>query len=456
MSIPAQFVPLPDDSINFNNKPVSTSSNHSVRNNFINQYYVKHVYSTLSTIPTNYLYWFSPSPLKTLTVTGESKAQVLKIFRSAVLQTKLELACITGVELHCSGYLQQVINILIEIIGSHVHIHNPNIGTRLLERYRKFKGQIELPSRNSGTTEFPENNDEHFFKRPEVLGYRSTLNCQPVRNFVVEIISIVTLSHQKELTLPKIDNKDVNHNYLYSAAKSLNIGGKNLMKVISKNELKVILDVVQKYLLHKNSKTEEAVYWILWLIKLEAKIKRKGEELPCQTMKIEGVPSKQTNHWVWYVWKSLFSRLSFCPTFKKKQIVDLYELFKIDFTKTIVNQRLPILFFAIRLLKYDNANNFPSILNNLHLHIQAYSNVNTLYRNLQIKLARKSWVKVVGDRKVQNKINQSKINKNNDEPEKPKRKSKGKLKEMEQQRSSQTLNKKTAYLDIIPTASNHF
>ena len=444
MSIPAPFVPFPnnlDNNMQYNDRPINT-----YKNNVINQYYIGHIYSKVSTVPVDYLYWFSPSSLKTLTVTGESKSQILNIFRNAVLQSKLETACITGVELHCSGYLQQIINILIEIIGSHVHIHNPNIGTRLLERYKRFEKQINLPEKNAGTTQFPnisEEYDEFFFNKPEILCYRTTLNCQPIRNFVIEIISIVTLSHQKEMTLPNVNIKDINNNYLYTVAKSLKIGGTNLIKVIEKNELKIVLEVIEKYLLHKYSKTEEAIYWILWLIKLEKKIKKKGESIPCKSINVNGVQKNQTDHWIWYIWKSLFARVSFCAHFKKKQITDLYELFKIDFTKTIIIIRLPILFFAIRLLKYDISNNFPSFLNNLHLHIQAYSNVNTLYRNLQIKLATKSWVSIVDNNRIEKTKESKKI-------------SNKMSKELEKKKNNISLNEKTAYLDIIPKAENHF
>jgi hypothetical protein len=245
------------------------------------------------------------------------------------------------------------------------------------------------------------------------------------------------------MTLPIINQKDVNNNYLYSAAKSLKIGGTNLMKVIEKNELKIVLEVIEKYLLHKESKTEEAIYWILWLIKLESKIKKKGESIPCKAINVNGVHKKHTDHWVWYIWKSLFSRVSFCSSFKKKQIIDLYEIFKIDFTKTIIIIRLPILFFAIRLLKYDISNNFPSILNNIHLHVQAYSNVNTLYRNLQIKLATKSWVSITCNDKIE-------------KAKQPKKITNKMLKELENKKSTLSLREKTAYLDIIPKADNHF
>ena len=138
-----------------------------------------------------------------------------------------------------------------------------------------------------------------------------------------------------------------------------------------------------------------------------------------------------------FIFKSFF-----LSSFKKKQIIDLYEVFKIDFTKTIIIIRLPILFFAIRLLKYDVSNNFPSILNNLHLHVQAYSNVNTLYRNLQIKLATKSWVSITGNVKIEKAKQPKMTNKM--------------LKELVKKKSILSLYEKTAYLDIIPKADNHF
>ena len=90
----------------------------------INGYYIGHVFSTMSTIPNKYLFWYKKPSIKTLTITGESKAQRLKQLKSSILQCNLESACIIGVELHCSGYLLDVINIVIEIIGSHIHIHN--------------------------------------------------------------------------------------------------------------------------------------------------------------------------------------------------------------------------------------------------------------------------------------------------------------------------------------------
>ena len=440
MSIPAPFIPDKGNNIEFNNRPINTSPDKQIKRNIINEYYIGHIYSILSTIPNEYLYWFSPSHMKSLTVTGESKAQILNMFKNAVSQSKFETACITGVELHCSGYLQQVINILVEVIGSHVHIHNPNICTRFIERYKRFEKQIGIPEKSAGTVHFPEEIDEIFINKPEVLAYRTNLNCQPVRNFVIEIISLVTLSHQKEMTLPTITPKELDKNHLYNTAKSLKIGGTNLIKVIEQNELKIILEVIEKYLLHKDTKTEEVIYWVLWLVKFESKIKKKGENIPCKSININGVHKKQTDHWVWYIWKSLFLRVSFCPPFKKKQIIDVYEIFKIDFTKTLISQRLPLLFFAIRLLKYDISNNFPSILNNLHLHIQAYSNVNTLYKNLQIKLATKSWVSVTDNNKV----------------EKEPKLTKTMLKEMEKKKSSISLSQKTAYLDIIPKADTHF
>lgn len=447
MSLPAPLVSNNATSFNF---PVLSTRKPDKKIN-INKYFVGHVYSMFSTIPNNYLFWYKKQPNKSLTISGESKSQILLKFRNAILQSNIGLACKTGVELHCSGYFQEIINILIEIIGSHVHIHNPNISSRILERYNRFKRQIKLPS-SAGTIEFPEN--EMFFERPDVLEYKYTLNCQPVRNFLAEIISTITLSHQKEMMLPKIENKDLNQNHIYVEAINLNIPKAVVKRDLLKNELKLILEVVKKCLLHKTSKTQKAIYWILWLIKYEGKIKRKGEKLPCKNLNIKGVPKEHTDHWVWYIWKSVFSRLSHCNNFKKKQIIDIYELFKIDFTKTIVKRRLSLLFFAIQMINYNVSNLLPSILNNLHLHIHVYSNINTLYRNLQIRLARSSWVQITRQPLIEHPTIISKVQK---KPIKAKPKiSKKQQRETEHKKHITTLNKKLEYLDIIPKANNYF
>lgn len=91
------------------------------------------------------------------------------------------------------------------------------------------------------------------------------------------------------------------------------------------------------------------------------------------------------------------------------------------------------------------ANSFPAVINHLHLHVQACSNVNVLYRNLQIRLARKSWINILGpeaevrvDKKVANKFKKvAKLTKTQE---------KKKVKEKE----LFNLNSKTAYLDIVP------
>ncbi len=75
--------------------------------------------------------------------------------------------------------------------------------------------------------------------------------------------------------------------------------------------------------------------------------------------------------------------------------------------------------------------------------MQAYSNVNTLYRNLQIKLARKSWINVVDSSKLEKET-------------KPKKMTKTMVKDLEKKKELLSLNKKMAYLDIIPMADSHF
>ena len=91
MSIPAPF------SSNFDDRPVTTTMiRNPTQRSLVNEFYIGHIYGQMSTIPNEYLYWFSPAPNKSLTVTGESKAQVLQRFKNAVLQTRLETASTAG------------------------------------------------------------------------------------------------------------------------------------------------------------------------------------------------------------------------------------------------------------------------------------------------------------------------------------------------------------------------
>ena len=92
------------------------------------------------------------------------------------------------------------------------------------------------------------------------------------------------------------------------------------------------------------------------------------------------------------------------------------------------------------------------MIHNAHLYIQAYSNNNTLYRNLQISLSRKSWIQVLGDRL---NTTEDVIQRPNTKIRKPKKITKKLAKEIEQKRTLSTLSQKTAYLDIIPKAENY-
>ena len=444
MSIPAPYEPYKDiqESQNTHHSTIQPRSD-------ITSYFTGHIYSTYCTIPNSYIFWFSPPSSKQFTVTGESKSQMLELCKKAILQSNVQIACKIGVELHCSGYAKELLQMIIGCIGTHIHIHNPNIASRIAQRYRRFEKQLDIP-KGSGSVELP--TDEEFYKKPEIVLYNSNVNCQSVRNFIIESIVSVTLSHQKELTLPRINPKDITHHYLYKEAKKLEIGGKKVVTMIQNNELQVVLEIIQKYILYKTPKVEKILYWIVWLTKLEGKIKRKGEKLPCKAISVQGVPKKHRDHWFWYIWKSVFSRVSFCDRLKKKQIIDIYELSKIEFTKQSVSTKLPLLFFAIRLLTYHTTHYFPDMIHNAHLYIQAYSNNNTLYRNLQISLSRKSWIQVLGDRL---NTTEDVIQRPNTKIRKPKKITKKLAKEIEQKRTLSTLSQKTAYLDIIPKAENY-
>jgi hypothetical protein len=301
----------------------------------------------MSTIPDDYLFWYPPCPKKTFTITGESRVNTLRKLKECLQQSKLGQACELAVELHCSGFFPLVIDLLIELIGTHVHIHNPNVATRLFRRYQRFAKQLGYPAK-SGVMEFPMDKDKaKFFERKEITQLQATINCQGVRNFVAECMALVALSHQKAMTLPRIKPAEINTEHLCKQAKKLRVGGTSPERIAKKNELTLVLMMIQKCLFYKTPKIEDAIYWTLWILKLENKCKRSGEKLPCQRVQVNGIAKGDSNHWVWHVWRSLFARLTRTPHFKQTQIRDLYELFKLGFLRSRVVSRLPTIWETI-------------------------------------------------------------------------------------------------------------
>lgn len=360
-----------------------------------------HVFSFACTIPRNYLFWFRPCPRQTQTISGESRSAILLRFREALLSSKLEAAGQLAVELHCSGFFPMAFGIIVDIIGSHIHIHSPGIASYVASRHRKLAKQLGLPAHECGTLDYPEDpeDEEAFFTRPEVTAYRSTLNCQAVRNFVIELVSIICLSHQKQIAMPIIQDKDVCPEYVAAAATSLKVGGTNVLSVARKNEVGVSLQIMERLLFHKEPKVEDFVFWIVWTSKLEARCKRKGEKLPCKTLSINDVAQTESDHWSWYVWRIIFKRVGAYPQYKKTQIMDIFYLYRLNFQKANALIKLPLMIMATRLMvMVGDQPGMSSIINHVHLHIQACSNVNVLYRNMQIKLCRRSWADNDDDR----------------------------------------------------------
>lgn len=399
-----------------------------------------HIYSLLSTIPKTHLFWYPPCPRKTLTITGESKLDLLKQFKEAILQSHLSLACNIAVELHCSGYFLHAFLILSELVGSHVHIHNPNLASRLAHQYRKFSKQLAYPPQ-CGTLDFPTQDDQEFYERKEITNLQATINNQLIRNFVAESVALVTLSHQKEMTLPIIKQEDIVTEHLCKQARRHKVGGNNPERIAQKNELMLVIALIQRLLFYKTPKTRDVIYWILWIVKLENKFKKRGDKLSCPRTKISGV--EDNDHWSWHIWKIILARVSRMPRFKQTQIADIYLLYKISFTKSLFEKKIHLLFLAIDLLTTDLNNSFPAVINHLHLYVQAISNVNSLYRNLTIKLARKSWTSVCNATEVQ------KIDKLSREKEK--KLTKTEIKQQEKNVKIKSLNEKMEYLNIVPT-----
>lgn len=367
---------------------------------------IGHKYTLESTIPEEYKVTFMQCPKKTLTICGNSKNEIIKSFKNSVLQSNLIEASRLGVELHASGFIQEILNVLIEVIGTHIHLSCPNLSVLINTKYKRYEKQMKLKDSNAN------------------------VNNQCIRNVLIEFITLCTLSYQRQRKEILVKKEDIKATRLAKVAQELHI--KDVHKMMKRNEIMVFFKVIEQLL--DSSEIELIKYWITWMLKYEAKHKIK---LPCKSLNILGVSKEDSSHWIFYIWKFLVKKYSSFPYFKQRQIINIYSLFCIHYKKSMLSQRIPLVYFGVELLQFDNNNFYSTIIMKESLYIQACANVNVLYKNLQAMLKKYSWKNVLGYQ----------------EPE-PKPMKSSKKNKQKSYLSKEEIDKSMEYLDIIPSSNS--
>tara|TARA_B100000780_G_scaffold276484_2_gene245134 strand:- start:3088 stop:4179 length:1092 start_codon:yes stop_codon:yes gene_type:complete len=282
------------------------------------------------------------------TITGFKKTHVINKFKDSIIEGNVDAAIRWGVELHSSGHLKQVCNIIIEISSDVV---KSPLMFYMIDKYLKKINII-----NEGFKKILENR-----------------NNQETRNLVVDMVYMVTTTDRNMVSIVKIKNSN-----------EYTIISKNLNFILTfrqnedMNETILACNEILNILYKKVHVFSKIVFWYSWLEKKEQEYKRIGTLFENQHRLI----SKKIcpTSFVWIMWEILFSE---SKRGKKSQIypliVCMYNCYVYNLNKGLIKKRRHILLRAFYLIYSEEIN---PVIKKFSKRLQVCCNSNVYYGDI--------------------------------------------------------------------------
>ena len=285
---------------------------------------------------------------KKSTFSGYKKADVLTEFTKACSDNKLENALFWLVEIHCSRYMTDFFEKIFIFISTKIHLNSYNLPSIVWNHYL-------------------------FWLDQEKKGIPS-INNQKIRNSLFEVTALL-IQCERHRVIPKkkvIKDHDFNINKLSS------------MITCSKNHISPnIIKIQDKKEREREHYMDKAVYWLSWIHKWESVQKKKGGSPDCAQREVTNIDKEDSCDIVWICWAVILAecrRRHGCNSIS--QVASLYNMYKVNFTRSKKAGRMPIIVHALALLILDDAQVSSTNLTN-PLIIQAIMKCNLLYQNIK-------------------------------------------------------------------------
>ncbi len=195
-----------------------------------------------------------------ITFSQFKKTDVKKQLVNAILYNKLEEACYWSAEYICSGHFIDLWEIILLLVGKHIHIGNPKLSIYLELRLNFFRDML-----NNGYL------DNEIKMR----------NHQKIRELFAEIMCVMCLSRKKNsFDVPKIPNEEYNIlriSYKLEAD-SLEYAKNNFHKEDPK-ELFIAVNELAFNMRNSIKNMTKSIYWVEWILGFEALSKRENNLL---------------------------------------------------------------------------------------------------------------------------------------------------------------------------------
>lgn len=312
---------------------------------------------------------------KKSTFSGYKKADVLTEFTKACSDNKLENALFWLVEIHCSMYMTDFFEKIFIFISTKIHLNSYNLPSIVWNHYL-------------------------FWMDQEKKGIPS-INNQKIRNSLFEVTALL-IQCERHRVIPKkkvIKDHDFNINKLSSMITcSTNHISPNIIKTKDPKVLTIVFNelsycitqhsdlqgkIQDKKEREREHYMDKAVYWLSWIHKWESVQKKKGGSPDCAQREVTNITKEDSCDIVWICWAVILAecrRRHGCTSIS--QVASLYNMYKVNFTRSKKAGRMAIIVNALALLILDDAQVSLTNLTN-PLIIQAIMKCNLLYQNIK-------------------------------------------------------------------------
>lgn len=300
---------------------------------------------------------------KDRTYSDYKKSEVLNTLFKNIEQKNMEEACFWLAECILSGYIIDIFERMIMFSCKIIHINNPKLPSYLWNRCQTFYNSFSHINQK---------------QKQDFLQLR---NSQHVRNLLFDMLTTLTISSKDKRydKYPKVKDEDFNfQNIEGKLIATMNILPSSLMKYGDPDELKIIMNEIF-YNLKIIGGYEKSCYWVTWTIQWEKLNKKKGH-WGISERNIEGVKKQYSTDVVWLLWRVIFEEANSRNNEIKKEIQNLYNLFKYKYSSGKKGRRLCIIYQAVGYLTNEIDFKIP-LRNNHSLFIQVQCNCNKLFMN---------------------------------------------------------------------------
>lgn len=297
---------------------------------------------------------------KNITFSGYKKSAVIRALTNSINNEKVEETLNWTAELICAGYIKELWELLIIILGKHIHLANPKLIIYTHQKYESFREIVN--NSEIVNSELELRNDERF------------------RKLFTEIVSVYCTS-EKRPCLQKINIEKGDFNLADISDKFDAPSIEYCEKIFKKTDPKEIFVPLNEFAYHLKSKNMlKCIYWLEWLLAFDQERRKKKNPLKCVNRTFMNVPDAYETDVVWLLWETMIAESS-NDLFMKKLVDCLLDLFCIRYSFNVKSKRRYLLYFAIEILTDNVRTNIPLIDGKKKILVEKIvEKTNTIYK----------------------------------------------------------------------------